>query len=323
VIRYAKRQSIEGKSSMKRSYVSRLNRNGTYYLSGAFLLLIGVPLYQLLVLLPQGYSDALSAADKGLFSPYLSWLGTHLAQFLGYRAILFLAFATFISLPFTLFRIIIAQELLERTEENQLVEDEEDYTEDASEDTDDIEDEDDIKRSPDTEKSKTSPAQDGEVGENDLPTDAWRGKGFAVLAAWTGFLGILFYLLGTLASSIYFAIVGSGFTSHSATPGGFSALSSTFTIISNTVGGGLLALSSLFFGIVIARRGLNLWPVAWVIFGYVALAVGALLSGSAVAVVSSPIEGQAALTTPAILLLALWVLWFGIMLVRLRPEAQE
>lgn len=304
-----RRQTI----SMKRSYVSRLNRNGTYYLSGAFLLLIGVPLYQLLVLLPQGYSDALAAADKGLFSSYLFWLGTHSAQFLGYRAILFLAFATFISLPFTLFRIIIAQELLKRTEEKQ--------PEENGEDAENID-----QTSEDTEENETSPAEDGErekEEENGIPTDAWRGKGFAVLAAWTGFLGILCYLLGTLASSIYLAIVSTGFTSHSTTPGGFSTLSSTFTIVSNTVGGGLLALSSLFFGIVIARRGLNLWPFTWVIFGYVALAVGALLSGSAVAVVSSPIEGQAALTTPAILLFALWILWFGIMLVRLRPEAQE
>lgn len=313
---------------MKRSYVSRLNRNGTYYLSGAFLLLIGVPLYQLLVLLPQGYSEALAAAYKGLFSSYLLWLSGHSTQFLGYRAILFLAFATFISLPFTLFRIIIAQELLERTEEKQPVEDKEN---EENEENEEISSEEtgNTNGTTETEESETSPAGDGEDGEsgengeNGMPSDAWRGKGFAVLAAWTGFLGILFYLLGTLASSIYLAIVSTGFTSHSTTPGGFSALSSTFTITSNTVGGGLLALSSLFFGIFIARRGLNLWPVAWVLFGYVALAVGALLSGSAVSVVSSPIEGQAALTTPAILLFALWVLWFGIMLVRLRPEVQE
>ena len=307
---------------MKRSYVSRLNRSGTYYLSGAFLLLIGVPLYQLLVLLPQGYSEALSAADKGLFSAYLLWLSGHSAQFLGYRAILFLAFATFISLPFTLFRIIIAQELLERPEEKRPGEAKDDGENDENgEET--SEETDDTYGTIETEENETSPAEDEEDEDNDMPSDAWRGKGFAVLAAWTGFLGILFYLLGTLASSIYLVLVSTGFTLHSATPGGFSALSSTFTIISNTVGGGLLALSSLFFGIVIARRGLNLWPVAWVLFGYVALAVGALLSGSAVSVVSSPIEGQAALTTPAILLFALWVLWFGIMLVRLRPEGQK
>ncbi|HEV7237552.1 MAG TPA: hypothetical protein VGN15_15295, partial [Ktedonobacteraceae bacterium] len=146
------------------------------------------------------------------------------------------------------------------------------------------------------------------------------GKGFAVLAAWSGFLGILFYVLGTLASSIYLAIITNGFTIHSATPGNFSALSSTFTIIANTVGGGLLALACLFFGAIIARSGRNLWPGVWVAFGYVAVATGALLSGSAVGVVSTPVEGQAALTTPAILLFALWVLWFAVMLLRLKPE---
>ncbi|MBV9229744.1 MAG: hypothetical protein JOZ18_10560, partial [Chloroflexi bacterium] len=59
----------------------------------------------------------------------------------------------------------------------------------------------------------------------------------------------------------------------------------------------------------------------WIAFGYAALAVAALLSGSAVAVATAPAAGQAALTAPAVLLFSLWVLWFGIMLVRLKPEA--
>lgn len=302
---------------MKRTYVSKLNRNGTYYLIGALLLLLGIPLYQLVILIPQGYSNVLTAADNGLFSPYLSWLGNHLPQFLGYRTILFLAFAMFISMPFTLFRIIIAQELLEHTEESQPAEEEQ---EEEEEEISDEGTENDVEeRNGDTEEGETSPI---EAEENDMPAEAWRGKGFAVLAAWTGFLGILCYLLGTLASTIYLALISTNFTPRTALPGGFSVLSKTGTIISNTVGGGLLALSCLFFGLVIARRGLKLWPVAWVIFGYGALAVGALLSGSAVSVVSSPIEGQAALTTPAILLFALWVFWLSVMLIRLRPEIQ-
>jgi len=65
---------------------------------------------------------------------------------------------------------------------------------------------------------------------------------------------------------------------------------------------------------------MKLWPGIWVAFGYTALAVATLLSVSAVAIVSAPIEGKAALTTPAILLFALWALWLGIMLVRLKPE---
>jgi hypothetical protein len=92
------------------------------------------------------------------------------------------------------------------------------------------------------------------------------------------------------------------------------------TVITNTIGIGLLALSCLFFGAMIARSGYNLWPGTWVIFGYTALAVAALLSASAVAVASTSIEGKSPLTTPAILIFALWVLWFSIMLVRLKPE---
>ena len=269
------------------------------------LLLLGVPLYQSLVLIPQGYSDALASTGKGLFTSYLAWLGSHPVQFLGYRVILLLAFAFLITLPFTLFRIIIAQELLGREEEDHVKSSESiDEEEAPHEPGDNIE----------NEETELSPTEDG------MPADAWRGKGFAVLAAWSGFLGILFYILGTLASSIYLAITTNGFTIHSATPSNFSALSSTFTIIANTVGGGLLALACLFFGAIIARSGRNLWPGVWVAFGYVAVATGALLSGSAVGVVSTPVEGQAALTTPAILLFALWVLWFAIMLLRLKPE---
>lgn len=274
-----------------RTYVAKLNTNGTYYLIGAFLLLLGVPLYQLLVLVPQGYSNALTSASNGQLSIYLLWLSTHLVQFLGYRLLLILAFAALITFPFTLFRIIIAQELLGNTAEEA--------------------------QSSDNEENEKSRASDEDSG---MPDDAWRGKGFAVLAAWAGFLGISFYILGTLASSVYLITVSSGFTPHMPLPPSFSALSSTFTIISNTVGGGLLALASLFFGAIIARRGRSLWPGMWIAFGYLAVAVGALLSGSAVAVVSTPIEGQAALTTPAILLFALWMLWLGFMLVRLKPE---
>lgn len=284
---------------MARTYVAKLNTKGIYYVIGAFLLLLGVLLYQLLVLIPQGYSDALTAASNGQLSVYLLWLRSHLAQFLGYRILLLIAFAALITFPFTLFRIIIAQELLGNVaEEVQSSGGEEMATETLEED----------------EMAKRDES-------NGMPDDAWRGKGFAVLAAWAAFLGIIAYVLGTLASSIYLVAVSNGFTAHTPLPIGFSAISSTFTIISNTVGGGLLALGCLFFGAIIARRGRSLWPGMWIAFGYVGVAVGALFSGSAVAVVSTPIEGQAVLTAPAILLFALWTLWFGFMLVRLKAEA--
>jgi hypothetical protein len=149
-----------------------------------------------------------------------------------------------------------------------------------------------------------------------MPSHAWRGKGLAVIAAWAGLLSVLFYTCGTAASTIYLAIVSSS----PAPPGNFLTIINILNILPNTVGGGLLALSSLFFGAIIARRGLRLWPRTWVAFGYNALAVAALLSGSAVGVATSPTTGQTVLTTPAILLFALWMLWFGIMLVRLKPE---
>lgn len=277
---------------MKRTFLTKLRTNGAFYLIGALLLLAGIPLYQLLVLLPQGYADALASAGKGSFSSYVLWIGHHLSQFLGYRTLLVISFAVLLSLPFTLFRIIVAQEILELEEE------------DGEEGAQEIE----------STETQTP---------GDMPEYAWRGKGFAVLAAWSGLLSIILYTLGTLASTVYLAVVSSTFSGHisnTSTVNNFSTIASVLSIVSNTAGSGLLALSCLFFGAIIARRGLKLWPGIWVAFGYTALAVAALLSGSAVAVASAPLEGQAALTTPAILLFAIWVLWFAIMLIRLKPE---
>ncbi len=268
---------------MKRTFLSRLHRNGVYYLIGALLLLLGVPLFQFLVLIPQGYSEALAASESGHFTTYLAWINSHVVSFVAYRSVLVIAFGLLFNLPFTLFRIIVAQEILGSGEE------------------------------PEEEEKEKEKA-----GEGALPSDAWRGKGYAVIAAWSGLFGIILYALGTLAGTIYAVSIAASFSA--SLPDSFSAFSSLFTIITNTAGGGLLALACLFFGAVIARRGLNLWPGIWVAFGYVALALAALFSGSAVATASSPQGGQAALTTAAILGFALWVLWFGVMLVRLKPE---
>jgi len=51
-----------------------------------------------------------------------------------------------------------------------------------------------------------------------------------------------------------------------------------------------------------------------------ALLAGAVASGSAVQVALAPTSGQATLTTPAILLFAIWSLWFSIMVTRLKAE---
>jgi hypothetical protein len=277
---------------MKRSLLSRLRLNGWYYLVGALLLLVGVPLYQLLLLNPLNYGSTLSDRGAKHFATYLAWIGAHTPQFLGYRVLLIVAFALLLTFPFNLFRIIVAQEIVgqqDRAEERR-------------------------------QRGKQDEDEDEEIGEDGLPPYAWRGKGFVIIAAWAGFIGLIAYVLGAIVGSLYLLIVGHSFTTGAGVPASFPILYSIFSLLSNTVGIGLLALSTLFFGAMIARSGRNLWPTSWILFGYLAIAVTALLSGSAVAIASAPTQGEAALTTPAILLFAAWILWLGSMLVRLKPE---
>ncbi|MGZ3624507.1 MAG: hypothetical protein ACXWPG_15250, partial [Ktedonobacteraceae bacterium] len=96
---------------VKRTFLAKLQRNGFYCAIGALLLLVGIPLYQFLILIPSGYSNAL-ATERSV----LRWINTHSLLFLGYRAILIAGFVFMISMPFTLFRIIVAQEILGREE---------------------------------------------------------------------------------------------------------------------------------------------------------------------------------------------------------------
>lgn len=275
---------------MKRTFLSKLHRNGLYCITGALLLLLGVPLYQFLIFILSGYGNAL--ATPGLA---LRWINAHILLFLGYRILLVVGFALMISLPFTLFRVIVAQEILGREEDEQEEHEKEDEQEEKHDETD--------KRQADA-----------------MPAFAWRGKGYAVLAAWAGLIGLLFFVGGTLASSLYLVSSAASFPSHATNPGNVAPLAGIFAIITFTVGGGLLALSCLFFGAVIARSGLNLWPGIWVAFGYMALGLSVFFSVSAVDVALAPGAGQTLLSTLAILFFTIWVLWFGIMLVRLKPE---
>ena len=283
---------------MKRTFLSKLQRNGLYCTIGAFLLLLGVPLYQYLILIPSGYSNAI--ASQGV-APH--WINTHILQFLGYRVLLIAGFALIISLPFTLFRIIVAQEILGRDDEK------------------DGQEED--KQKGDDEKQEGQEEEKDQIvtGQADgVPEFAWRGKGYAVLAAWAGLFGLIFFVAGTLASTLYLAISATSLPSPAANLDNAVPLTGFFAIITFTAGGGLLALSCLFFGAVIARSGLHLWPGIWIAFGYMAIALAALFGASATEVSFAPEAGQALLTTPTILLFAVWVLWFGIMLIRLKPE---
>lgn len=281
---------------MKRSFLARLQRSALLGLIGSLLLLLVVPILQALVLGPQGYTTALATPQASLL-----WIQGHIALFLLYRLALLLGFALLLGIPFALFRIIIAQEIIGRAE----LEDEENEAEDE-------------KAANEQEEEEKEQVADTE--ENGMPPFAWRGKGFAVIAAWAGLLGLLFAALGTLFSTIYLWSSASIATAQTPVPGNFASVSSIFAILTYTLGGGLLAIAFLLFGYVIARSGRRLWPDRWVAFGYVGLAVGAIACGSAVQVALAPLSGQASLTTPAILLSAAWFLWLSLMIVLLKAE---
>jgi hypothetical protein len=199
-------------------------------------------------------------------------------------------------MPFTLFRIIVAQEILGREADEHKKVDTEEVVQDETSD------------------------QSDNYGEDGLPAFAWRGKGFAVLAAWDGLFGLLCFALGTLASTLYLIFSAASLPSIDISLENAAPLTGLFAILTYTVGGGLLALACLFFGAVIARSGLKLWPGIWIAFAYMALALAVLFSVSAAEVAFAPVTGLSLVTTLAILLFSVWVLWFGVMLIRLKPE---
>lgn len=288
--------------STKRTLLSKLRRTGFYCIYGGLLLLLAAPLFQLAILEPTGYS-----ASRSTTYTTLIWIANHSFLFLTYRALLIVGFGLMIGMPFALFRIIVAQEILGRAED-----------EDAGSQKEER------KQEEEAENAGEEAKDTREAEEQDaMPAFAWRGKGFAVLAAWSGLIGLIFSALGPLVSTLYQVGVAASINGPGNVPGLFTGLSALFAILTYTVGGGLLAFSCLFFGATIARSGRRLWPGGWVFFGYVALALAAVLSGSAVEVAFAPGSSQTLLTTPAILLFALWVLWFGVMVARLKPESES
>lgn len=276
---------------MKASFLARIQRSARLGLLGSLLLVLVVPILQLFVLGAQGYGAALATPRASLF-----WIQGHTALFLLYRVALTLGFALLLGTPFALFRVIVAQEIVGRTE---LAREEQGK---ASEHT--------------GEDRDTT----GEVESNGMPAFAWRGKGFAVIAAWTGLVGLLSTTGGTLFSTIYLWSSASIASVQAPVPGNFASVTSVFAIFTYTFGGGCLAFTCIFSGLVIARSGRRLWPDSWVAFGYAGLGIGAVASGSAVQVILAPLSGQATLTTFAILLFAAWMLWSGLMLAWLKPE---
>src|SRR5260370_41109394 len=277
---------------MNRSLLSRLHFNGVCYLIGSVLLFIGIPLYQVVVLNPAGLSDDLNGTGTGSFTSYLTWISQHSFQFIVYRVLLVLAFALLLTLPFSLYRIIVAQEIMGQHERAE--------TEGTNESV----------------GVQESDQQLEQTEADGMLAYAWRGRSFIVLAAWAGIIGLVIYVLSTIASTLYFVVVAGNVDSSTV-----ATLSGIFAISTNTIGVGLLGLGTLFFGAMICRTGLNLWPTHWVIFGYVAILVGGLLCISAIGVASAPGVGQNTITTIATLLFAVWVFWLGLMLIRLKPEA--
>lgn len=84
---------------------ARFKLQGIYSLLAGLLLLVGVPIYQSIVLGPAGYrapSDAaFSHADYG---PLLSWIADHSSAFIVFRILELLTFLLILRLPFALYR---------------------------------------------------------------------------------------------------------------------------------------------------------------------------------------------------------------------------
>lgn len=282
---------------MEFAFLARLQRSARLGLLGSLLLLLVVPTLQLFVLGPQGYGEALATPRASLF-----WIQGHTALFLLYRIALMLGFALLLGMPFTLFRVIVAQEIVGRAE----LEQEEQAVSSARE-----------KENSHAQK-EVSQGTAEERERDGMPPFAWRGKGFAVTAAWTGLPGLLLATGGTAASTIYLWSSASIASAQMPVPGNFASVTSLFALLTYTIGGGLLAFTCIFSGFVIARSGRRLWPDRWVAFGYAGLGTGAIACGSAVQVALAPLSGQATLTTFAILLFATWTLWSGLMLAWLK-----
>src|SRR5579859_1093714 len=185
---------------MKRTFLARLQRSALYCLIGALLLVIGVPLYQLVVLNPAGYSNALNSLAQTLL-----WINGHGLLFVGYRVLLIVGFALMLGFPFALFRIIVAQEIIGRAE---LEEENEEADPQEAQEAPEPETEEPVEPEQEQAAQEQQPANTTGKSEG-MPEFAWRGKGFAVMAAWTGLCGLFFLAAGTLASTIYLLIAAS------------------------------------------------------------------------------------------------------------------
>ncbi len=82
---------------------ARVKLQGTYSLLAGFILLLGVPIYQIAFLGPAGYqAPANTAFSQGNYGPLLAWISTHGSAFVIYRFLELIAFLLAIRLPLAL-----------------------------------------------------------------------------------------------------------------------------------------------------------------------------------------------------------------------------
>src|SRR5260370_16725028 len=164
---------------MKRTFLAKLQRSALYCLIGTLLLVLGVPLYQIIVLNPAEYSGALNTLTQTL-----RWINGHGLLFAGYRALLVAGFALMLGMPFALFRIIVAQEIIGRAE----IEEQDAGIEVEQEENEETEKQAEEKSAPD-EQARQEQQEDKPDGMPEFP---WRGKGYPLIAPSTGLLAFLF-----------------------------------------------------------------------------------------------------------------------------------
>lgn len=90
--------------------IARLKLQGFYSILAGALLLLGVPIYQAVVLGPAGYrAPADTAFSKGDYGPLLLWIDGHGSDFVIFRCIELAAFLLMLRLPLALYRALRAR----------------------------------------------------------------------------------------------------------------------------------------------------------------------------------------------------------------------
>jgi uncharacterized membrane protein len=87
--------------------IARLKLQGFYSLLAGAILLLGVPIYQAVVLAPAGYhAPSDTAFSKGDYGPLLLWIAGHGSEFIIFRCIELVAFLLMLRLPLALYRAL-------------------------------------------------------------------------------------------------------------------------------------------------------------------------------------------------------------------------